>query len=222
MFAQLLHVFSLLYGLHDTFYSIEVFKFNVLNLAYFSLLSMQRNTRKMLIGSLNWRQAQKWMQCAFSSTFAGDSSSKFRLIKMYKMASSTSWWWPNWVLQSMLCFWWLVPTCASWNPQLRKWRCGFATPVHPPPPILGGNHLGGECCNGQFRQHTAGHASSFWFNLRTRLPKVHGQHLYFHSASFARFRQGGVEGQDSGCYKSTYHVNRYSKCVFLLVLFQNR
>jgi len=39
---------------------------------------------------------------------------------------------------------------------------------------------------GQFRQHTPGHVSSFWFNLCTapRLPKVHGQHLSFHSASF--------------------------------------
>lgn len=44
MFAQLLHVFSLLYDLHDIFHSIELFKLNVLNLAYFSLLSMQRNT----------------------------------------------------------------------------------------------------------------------------------------------------------------------------------
>lgn len=70
MFAQLLHVFSLLYDLHDTFHSIELFKLNVLNLAYFSLLSMQRNTRKMLIGSLNWRQTR--MQRAFSSTFAGE------------------------------------------------------------------------------------------------------------------------------------------------------
>lgn len=53
MFAQLLHVFSLLYDLHDTFHSTELFKLNVLNLAYFSMLSMQRNTRKILIGSLN-------------------------------------------------------------------------------------------------------------------------------------------------------------------------
>lgn len=57
MFAQLLHVFSLLYDLHDTFHSTELFKLNVLNLAYFSMLSMQRNTRKILIGSLNWRQS---------------------------------------------------------------------------------------------------------------------------------------------------------------------
>lgn len=49
---------------------------------------------------------------------------------------------------------------------------------HPPSFHLHGNHLGGECCDGQFREPAPGRESP---------PQVYDQHIPFHSASDLMF-----------------------------------